>query len=196
MSIPPTNATSPSTITSFSWWQCSRALARVARRADLRAAHELVARVARRGAVGGEVWRGAPAHISTRTSTRSAESREQFAQEDGRLVAREGEVRRDDQPAMWTWRRAPRIARAISGSACAPSTRTRARCPPAAAGPRPPTAPRPVGRSARHGRGCAAGGGGGRPSRPRSARPRGGRRWRVRAWASPRYPARQATISR
>ena len=42
-SMPPTKATSPSTTTNFSWWQCSRALAGVEHAVHLRVADELVA---------------------------------------------------------------------------------------------------------------------------------------------------------
>ena len=66
-----------------------RARARVARRADLRPARQLVARVARRGAVGGErVRRRARPHEHADVDALGRVG-EQFAQDDGRLVAGE-----------------------------------------------------------------------------------------------------------
>ena len=122
--MPPTNASSSSTITSFSWWQC---IIRV---------HEsswhwiFVPRVeplarglhARRAAAG----RPAPARPPTRSRApgRARRSRP-AARAPGVAVRGPGSKSGSRcQEQTWTWRCAPRIASAIRGSALAPSIST------------------------------------------------------------------------
>ncbi len=102
MSIPPTNATSSSTITSFSWWQCS------ARERASHAARTFVPRVSSSRAAravarsGANVCAGAPAHIRTRTGTRSAVSASNSRRRTGGSARVTGKWGVIDQPAMWT----------------------------------------------------------------------------------------------
>ena len=78
---------------------------------------------ASRLATDGIVASGAPAHTRTRTSTRSANSREQIAQHEGLAVACEREVGREVPAREVNVRGRGRSASAIAGSACAPSMR-------------------------------------------------------------------------
>ena len=113
--MPPTNATSSSITTSFSWWQCigrscesSAALMRVPRTSSSRPSRT----EARRGANTGT---GAPAHSSTRTSTDSAASPSNSRSSTGgssRTSANPGVMH---HPAISTLRRAPRIACSSAG---------------------------------------------------------------------------------
>ena len=68
--MPPTKATSPSTITSFSWWQCiGRSCVSSAHRTrDPRTSSSRILRTADRSGV--KSGNGDPAHSSTLTSTR------------------------------------------------------------------------------------------------------------------------------
>ena len=196
--MPPTNATSSSTITSFSWWQCSARERASRARGTFVPRARLVARVADRGAVGGErARRGARPHQHADVDALGRLG-EQLAQDDGRLVAREGEVRRD-RPAGDV-DVAPRAAdRALDlGQRLRRRRRApRARCPAAAAG-RPAAQRRAV-------RGRVDRAAWPRLRRRRrwwtaivaldEARRRGGRRGRAhRGASSVRYPARPATI--
>ena len=195
--MPPTNATSSSTITSFSWWQCTAR--ERASRAHLhpRSAGQPVRAsrtVARSGA---NVRGGAPGPHEHADVDALGRLGEQLAQDDGRLVAGQGEVRRD-RPAGDV-DVAPRAAdrtldRGQRGGPVDEHLERVAR--PRRRVARGPEARRPrAGRPPRRDRAGAGGAGGGRPSSPRRGGRRGGRRGRARRGASSvRYPARPATI--
>ena len=123
-SMPPTKASSSSTITSFSWWQCSG-------RSCVSSAHTTalslqsasrVLRTARRDT--GYIGNGAPPHSSTRTGTRRAASARRSCRITGGSSAVSAKSGVTHQPAMWTCERAPAIASAMRGSASPPSTST------------------------------------------------------------------------
>ena len=185
--MPPTNAISSSTITSFSWWQC---ISRVHESSwtwifvpcIIRSRAALT--VARRGWNTGT---GAPAHTITRTGTRSAISASSsFTGEALRGPGSKSGSRCHEQ--TWTCRFAPWIASAIRGSALAPSISTCIELP--SRGGTRGLRPQALGRGregARAGRAASGGACGGGSSRARSRH-----RWRRRpdrelSWDSP-YP--------
>ena len=123
--MPPTKALSPSTITSFSWWQCmgrsrssSAHCTRVPRMSSSRSR-----RTRRREGL--KTGSGAPAQSRTLTSTRSASSpsRSRNRHASRSRVSPKSGVR--CQPAMWTWERASARAAAMADRASSPSMRTR-----------------------------------------------------------------------
>ena len=117
-SIPPTNATRSSTTIVFSWWQCIG-------RSFESSAHWIFESPTSRSRISRTSFRegrksgnGAPAHTSTRTSTRSASSPSRLRSTIGspsRSSAKSGEK---CHPVRWTCDSAERNASAIAGSAC------------------------------------------------------------------------------
>ncbi len=101
-SIPPTNATRSSTTIVFSWWQCIG-------RSFESSAHWIFVSPTRRSRIsrtsfreGRKSGKGAPAHTSTRTSTRSASSPSRLRSTSGspsRSSAKSGEK---CHPVRWT----------------------------------------------------------------------------------------------
>ena len=174
-SIPPTNAVSSSTTTSFSWWQWngrSRASSAIEMRVPPASSWHACRTSPRSGWKSGS---GAPAQARTRTSTRSAASARS-----SRSVGPSSSSRNEAskcQPARWTCERAERIASAMRGSASAPSRNGSTRQPARGANdavPRPAAVGRRIDRLRRC-RGAAAAGRGGR-GRPARSSPRRDRR--------------------
>ena len=123
-SIPPTNASSPSTTIVFSWWQwtgCSRGSISQRMRVS-RVSSATFCRTSPR--VGWKAGSGAPAHTSTRTSIRSASSASSEPTTTGDPPRTSSKPGSRCQPVMCTERLAPASASAIAGSASAPSIST------------------------------------------------------------------------